>query len=201
MLTLAPLVLGLIGGLIPGPILTAIFTEILQHSLFKSFRIIFIGLITETIVALISLLVLQQLNPPEIIFKSLSLIGAAILVWIASKIYRIKTLDNGGQAHFSTGTVIAMILANGVLWTYWITVCIPKAIEMGTVMVFGQYIFLALVEIGWLLSTIGVAFIFSRFRGILSSPRVVPIIFKVFALTFIYFAASMVWDSAMFFID
>lgn len=197
---LSPLILGLIGGLIPGPILTAIFTEILQFSFVKSLRIILIGFLTESTVALVSLLILQKLNPPEVIFQSLSLVGAAILIWIAAEMYKVKTLDNGGRAHFSTGKIVAMIVANGVLWTYWITVCIPKAIEMGNVIPLGQYVFLGLVEVGWLVSTIGVAFIFSRFRKLLSNPRVVPVIFKIFTATFTYFAVSMVWESIKFFI-
>lgn len=197
---LSPLILGLIGGLIPGPILTAIFTEILQFSFVKSLRIILIGFLTESTVALVSLLILQKLNPPEVIFQSLSLVGAAILIWIAAEMYKVKTLDNGEQAHFSTGKIVAMIVANGVLWTYWITVCIPKAIEMGSVIPLGQYVFLGLVEVGWLISTIGVAFVFSRFRKLLSNPKVVPVIFKIFAATFTYFAISMVWESIKCFI-
>ncbi|MBP9691382.1 hypothetical protein KBD81_04860, partial [Candidatus Woesebacteria bacterium] len=79
-------------------------------------------------------------------------------------------------------------------------VCIPQAIALGETVPFGQYVFLILVEIGWLVSTTGVAFIFSRFRGVLSSPRVVPVVFKVFAATFVYFAVSMAWDSVRFFV-
>ncbi len=195
----SPFILGLIGGLIPGPILTAIFTEILQHSFAKSLRIICIELVTETAVALTTLLLLQQLNPPVAIFKALSLIGAAILIYIASQIYKIRTLDTEDKAFFTTKKIIAMILANGVLWTYWITVCIPQAITLGETVPLGQYLFLILVEIGWLVSTMGVAFIFSRFRGVLSSQRVVPVVFKVFAATFVYFAVSMVWESVRFF--
>lgn len=35
---LGALILGLIGGVIPGPVLTAIFTEILQSGMLKSFK-------------------------------------------------------------------------------------------------------------------------------------------------------------------
>ncbi|MDD3773558.1 MAG: hypothetical protein PHC38_13020, partial [Weeksellaceae bacterium] len=92
------------------------------------------------------------------------------------------------------------IMANGVLWTFWITVCVPKAILLGEKVVFGNYLFLLLVEIGWLISTVIVAVVFSRFRKILSNPKVVPIIFKIFALTFVYFAVDMVYRSIKFFL-
>lgn len=196
---LSPFILGLIGALIPGPILTAIFTEILQYNFTKSLRIILISFTTETIVAFVSLILLQQLNPPEAIFRALSLVGAAILIWIASSIYKVRSLHTGEKTFFTSGKIIAMILANGVLWTYWITVCIPKAIELGHTIPYGQYLFVAIAQLTWLPVTTGVAFIFSRFRGVLSNPRVVPVMFKIFAGTFVYFAVSMVWESVRFF--
>ena len=42
-----------------------------------------------------------------------------------------ETLDTGEKVHFGLWKVVLMILSNGVLWTYWITICIPKAILLG----------------------------------------------------------------------
>ena len=92
-----------------------------------------------------------------------------------------------------------MILSNGVLWTYWITICIPKAILLSDQVYLGQYLFMGLVQMGWLISTLVVAFLFSKFRRILSKPRVIPVLFKVFALAFAYFALDMIYNSILFF--
>ncbi len=92
-----------------------------------------------------------------------------------------------------------MILSNGVLWTYWITICIPKAILLGEQINLGAYLFMGLVQMGWLISTLLVAFIFSRFRKALSRPRIIPIIFKIFALAFVYFAIDMALKSLLYF--
>jgi len=196
---LSAFILGLIGGLIPGPVLAATFTEILQSGMLKSFRIILWAMLTETIIALLSLLALTSMNLTESFFQGLSVIGAAILIWISFSIWKINKIDTEEKVHFSLGKISAMILANGVLWTFWITVCVPKAIMLGEKIYLGNYLFLLLVEIGWLISTALVAFIFSRFRTILSNPKVVPIIFKIFALTFVYFAIDMVYKSVKFF--
>ena len=193
-------VLGLIGGVIPGPVLAATFTEILQSGMLKSMRIILWAMLTETVVALISLLALSSMNFSESFFQGLSLIGAAILIWISTSIWKVHKIDTEEKVHFSLGKISAMIMANGVLWTFWITVCVPKAILLSEKVAFGNYYFLILVEIGWLLSTVAVAVIFSRFRKILSNPKVVPIIFKIFALTFVYFAVDMVYRSIKFFL-
>ena len=194
------LILGLVGGIVPGPVLAATFTEILQSGFYKSLRIVFLALLTETAVALASLIALSSLGLPESFFYALSFIGAGILIWIATLLWKIRSLDSGEKVHFSFGKISAMILANGVLWTFWITVCVPKAISLGEQIRYGEYLLLALVEIGWLISTLGVALAFSMFRGVLSNPRAIPIMFKGFALIFIYFALTMLYGSTVFFV-
>jgi threonine/homoserine/homoserine lactone efflux protein len=193
--------LGLIGGMIPGPVITAVFTEVLQSGYFKSLRIILIALVTESIVAVISLVILASLGFNEAFFRGLSLAGAAILVWISLSIWKVKTLDTGEKVHFGFWKIILMILSNGVLWTYWITICIPKAILLGTQIHLGEYLFMAMVQLGWLISTMLVAYLFSRFRMLLSRPRVIPVLFKIFALAFAYFAADMIFKSIRYFVQ
>lgn len=194
------LMLGLIGGVIPGPVITAVFTEILQSGFPKSLRIILIALVTETVVALISLLLFSALGLPESFFRGLSLVGSVILIWIAATIWKVKSLDPGKTVNFSTGKIIIMILANGVLWTYWVTICIPKAILLNDQINLGAYLFMGLVQLGWLISTLLVAFIFSRFRKVLSRPQIIPFIFKIFALAFVYFSIDMALRSILYFI-
>jgi threonine/homoserine/homoserine lactone efflux protein len=197
---LTALILGLIGGVIPGPVLAATFTEILQSGFLKSLRIVFWAMLTESFVALVSLVIFSSLGLPKSFFYALSFIGAGILVWIAVQLWKIKNLLLEEKVHFGVGKIAIMILANGVLWTYWITVCIPKAIALGGQIQYGEFLFLLLVEIGWLISTVLVAFAFSWFRGILSNPRVVPFLFKFFSVVFVYFALNMLYTSINFFL-
>jgi threonine/homoserine/homoserine lactone efflux protein len=197
---LTAFVLGLVGGIIPGPVLAATFTEILQSGFSKSLRIVFWAMLTEAIIALACLIVFSSVGFPQSFFYALSFVGAGILIWIAAQLWKIRSLDLGERIHFGIEKIAAMILANGVLWTFWITVGIPKAIALGEQIRHGQFFFLLVVEIGWLISTVGVAFVFSRFRRILSNPRVVPSMFKIFSVIFLYFALSMLYTSAVFFL-
>lgn len=192
--------LGFIGGVIPGPVITAVFTEILQSGLKRSLRIIFYAMLIETLVAVVSLLFFASIGFNEGIFMGLSIIGAGVLVWISFSIWKIKTLDSGERVVFSFGKITLMILSNGILWTYWITICIPKAILLSNSIRFGDYLFMGLVQIGWLISTLLVAIFFSRFRSLLSRPRIIPIAFKIFSVVFLYFALDMLWKSVEFFI-
>ena len=192
--------LGLIGGVIPGPVITSVFTEILQSGFLKSLRIILIALAVETLVAVLSLVILASLGFNESFFRGLSLAGAVILIWIAISIWKVRSLDTEEKVHFGFLKIVIMILSNGVLWTYWITICIPKAILLSDQLTMGAYIFMGLVQLGWLISTTIVAFLFSRFRKILSRPKVIPVMFKIFAGAFAYFALDMIYRSIMFFI-
>lgn len=193
--------LGLIGGLIPGPVITAIFTQILQSGYRSALRIVFIALAVETLVAFISLVLIASLGLQESVFRILSFAGAAVLAWIAYGLWKIRSLDTDEQVFFGSWKITLMILTNGVLWTYWITICIPRAILLASEMAFGAYLFMGLVQAGWLISTLLIAYVFSRFRNLLSQPRVIPYAFKAFAFIFIYFAADMTWKSIHFFLQ
>jgi threonine/homoserine/homoserine lactone efflux protein len=152
-------------------------------------------------VALVSLVVLTSFGLSQSFFMGLSFIGAGILIWISWSIWKVRRIDTEEKVYFGLGKISVMILANGVLWTFWITVCVPKAILLSQKVHYGQFLFLLLVEIGWLISTVTVALVFSSFRKLLSNPRVVPIIFKLFSLVFLYFAVSMIYQSINFFIN
>ncbi|MEZ5070413.1 MAG: hypothetical protein R2751_05465 [Bacteroidales bacterium] len=192
--------LGLIGGVIPGPVITAVFTEILQSGHAKSLRIVGIAFVTESLVAVVSLLVLVALPLPRAVFHALSLGGALLLLWIAASLWRVKSLDSGNRVHFRFWKIIAMILSNGVLWTYWITICIPKALMLQQSMPLGAYLFMGLVQLGWLSSTLLLTVVFARFRPLLSRPGAIPVVFKVFALAFVYFSLDMGWTGLRFFL-
>jgi len=191
--------LGLIGGVIPGPVITAIFTDILRSGFSGSLRIIGIAFVTESLVAVVSLVLFTWLGLPEGFFRGLSFAGAVILIWIGLSIWKVGSLDTGERLSFTFWKIILMILSNGVLWTYWITICIPKAILLEGHVRLGAYWFMGTVQLGWLVSTLLVSFIFSRFRGLLSRPAVIPLVFKIFSLAFLYFAADMIYKSIRYF--
>ncbi len=192
--------LGLIGGVIPGPVITAIFTEILQSGFKRSLRIIIIAMAIETMVAVVSLLIFSFLGIGEAVFRGLSFGGALLLAWIAFSLWKVKSLDIENRISFGPWKITAMILTNGVLWIYWITICIPQAMLLKEKINHGEYLFMAMVQVGWLISTVILAYIFSRFRGFLSKPRIIPFAFKFFAIVFIYFGLDMTIRSIQFFL-
>ncbi len=193
------LTLGFVGGAIPGPVLTTIFTEIVETNFLRSLRVLFLAMLVETAVRLSALLLVGSLPLDGAVFQGLSLVGAAVLLRIALKVWRMRSVGQGTQPSFDFKTLALMIVSNGMLWTYWLTACVPDAMTLGEMIPYGQYLFLLVFELGWCLSTFLMALIFSSFKRLLSHPRVMPILFKFFALVFAAFAIKMIIGSVRYF--
>jgi threonine/homoserine/homoserine lactone efflux protein len=185
--------LGFIGSMLPGPILSAIFTEILQAGFRRSFKTIFYALISETAIAFSIILLFSFVPINERILSYISLVGAVVLIGMSKTLWKLNRIDAGNQISFSFSKMSLLTATNGLFWTYWITVGIPIAITLNQKMTGGKYLFLGGMEIGWLLGTTLLAFLFSRFRPLLVKPKVIGVVFKIFALTFVYFALEMAY--------
>jgi len=192
--------LGLIGGANPGPILTASFTEALRKGFIKSLRVIFMAMIAETIVAIFILTLFFSIDIPQIVFYLISFIGAGVLAWLALQIWKIKEFGSGGEI-FSFKKIFLLTVFNGPFWVFWITICVPQAFLLKEKITAGHIIFLILFELGWLIATIFLTFIFSRFRPLLTKRNLISIIFKIFSLILIFFAVRLTTESIIFLLN
>lgn len=179
----AAFVLGLIGGAIPGPILTGAFAEILNSGFLHGLRVIFCALIVEIIGALLALFVIYSLGLPAFAFKVISSIGAIVLFWLAWNIWKIREISKtGGKEIFSFSKILILTAFNGGYWIFWITVGIPKALILDKIIFGGKFIFLGIFELAWLLITVALVFIFFQFRPLLHRKNLIGAAFKFFAL-------------------
>lgn len=192
-------VLGLIGGANPGPILAASFTEALRKGFIGSLKVIFMAILAETIVAGFILFLFFSINIPNYIFYIISFVGAGVLIWLASKVWKIKEIGGEGEL-FSFKKIFLLTIFNGPFWIFWIAICVPQAFLLKEKIAYGQVWFLILFELGWLVGTVFLVYLFSCFRPLLSKTKFVPVIFKIFALILIFFAIKLIYGSIMFFI-
>lgn len=193
--------LGFVGGAIPGPVLTTIFTEIVETNFLRSLRVLFWAMLVETLVRLFALLLVGSLPLDGAVFQGLSLVGAAVLLRVALKVWHMHSVGQGTQPSFGLRTLALMIVSNGMLWTYWLTACVPDAISLGQQISYGEYVYLLAFELGWFVSTFLMAFIFSSFKRLLAHPRVMPLLFKFFAFVFAAFALKMIIGSVQYFLE
>lgn len=198
LLIINAIIIGLVGGVIPGPILASAFLSSIVDGFKGSVRIILWGMLNETLVALFSLTILRMLNLPISIFHILSIVGGILLIDISIKLWKIKNLEINTKEILSLKKISYLILTNGVLWAYWITVCIPQALQLDKYISLGSYLFLILVEISWLISTILATYIFSLSKALLNDTKQIKIV-KIFALVYIYFAVSFFYSSLIYF--
>ncbi len=193
-------VLGLIGGANPGPILAASFTEALRRGFIKSLWVIFMAMVAETIVALFILSLFFSIHIPEVIFYIISFAGAGVLIWLALQVWQIKELGGKGEI-FSFKKIFLLTVFNGLFWIFWITICVPQAFLLKQRILGGQFLFLMLFELGWLLATVGLTYLFSRFKPLLTKTNFIPIVFKIFALILFFFAIRLMVESISFLIN
>lgn len=191
-------VLGFIGGSVPGPILTSIFTEVVRKGFLRSFRVMLYALLSEIIVASLIMFIVFSLHIPQYVFYAMSFIGAVVLVWIAMQVWAIQSLHDKGKL-FDFKQIFLLTIFNGALWIFWTTICVPQAYVLGQKIRGGQVLFLLLFEIGWLTATVILTFLFSRFRPLLVKKGVISIVFKVFAAILVLLAVNLVITSIRYF--
>ena len=174
--------LGLVGGSVPGPILTGTFTEILNLGFLKGIRVIFYALITETIGALLIFYIFYAIGLSHLVIEIISICGALVLFWLSSKIWQIKEIDTEAKQILSFPKVLLMTASNSGYWIFWITVGVPNALILNASVYGGKFIFLIIFEMAWFVMTFLLAFIFYQFRSLLQRKNLIGSTFKILAI-------------------
>lgn len=190
--------LGLIGGSVPGPMLTAVFTEVLNAGFKKSIKVVLRAFLAETVVGALILLIIYSLHIPELYFQIISLGGSIYLMYLATKIWKINKVDGENKEFFTFGKIFILTLLNGGFWIFWLTICVPRAFTLSESIHGGLVIFMIAMELGWFIMTSLLGFIFSRFRPLLLKKNLVSVVFKFFALILVFFALKSIVGSLVF---
>jgi threonine/homoserine/homoserine lactone efflux protein len=194
------ILLGIIGGAVPGPIMTAVFTEVLNGGLKKSFWVMMKALSVESIVAGFILFVFFAWEVPTAYFYAISFGGAIVLFWLAKQVWGIREVVNEKKEIFSFPKIMLLTILNGGFWIFWITICVPRAFDLSQSVTGGQVLFWGLFESGWLFATAVLAYVFSKFRPLLLKKKLVSTVFKVFALLLVFFGLKSAWGSLVYFL-
>lgn len=174
--------LGLVGGAVPGPILTGTFTEILNIGFVKGIKVIFYALFAETIGALLVFFIFYTVGLNHLAIQIISICGAIVLFWLASQVWKIKEINTEAKKVLTFPKILLLTAFNSGYWVFWITVGVPKALALSTSVYGGKFIFLAIFELAWLIMTFVLAFIFYQFRPLLQRKNLIGTTFKVLAV-------------------
>ncbi len=127
----AALVLGLSAGLSPGPLLTLVIAQTLQHGVKEGIKVAFAPFITDLPIILLSLLVLTRLQNFKIILGVISILGGLFVLHLAYGSLRIKRLDRPASdaepQSFYKGALVNALSPHPYL--FWLTVGAPTILK------------------------------------------------------------------------
>lgn len=143
------LLLGIQGGVSPGPLTTLVISESLSHGRRAGMKCALAPLFSDPPVILVSLLVLDKISGTKTILGCISLLGAILLAWIASGCFKVRAeqFEKTSVSAASLPKVVSVNFLNPNLYVYAMTILGPICIEAtrkhgvvyAAVFIFGSY--------------------------------------------------------------
>ncbi len=127
----AGVTLGLSAGFSPGPLSTLVVSHSLRYGTREGVKVAMAPFITDVPIVLVSVFVMAQLRDSKTAFGLISLIGAAVLFYLAYESFRVDkvAVENGAAESRSVlkGTLVNFLSPNPYL--FWLTIGGPKVVE------------------------------------------------------------------------
>lgn len=120
--------LGLSAGIAPGPLLTLVISETLQHDIKAGIKVALVPLITDLPIILLALLLSTSLSELNHILGVISLFGGCFILYLAYNNLRIDAVELDEQEFKKPASLTKGILANTLSphpYLFWLTVGAP----------------------------------------------------------------------------
>lgn len=183
---LTAIILGFVGGVIPGPIILLAFSEILKSpkkGLANGTKYILVAGLTEMAVGVFLVVTFSWFKIPQIIFHIFSILGIAMLIYIAAQLFKTKKIDyEKEQKYIGTIGIIFLMILNGSLWAFWLSVCLPIAFHLGNEIKFGEYLFILLFEFSMVIAMTIIFMLFNRLKLYFSNEKIIKRSFFILGL-------------------
>jgi len=192
--------LGLVGGIVPGSILTILLVSVLQGGFKAGIRAFSWCVIAEVSVVLVLLAIMLSLPITPDVFLYLAIVGGLVLFYFASQILKLSKIDHPDNSDtvFSAKQIYLLSATNAPLYIFWITVCTPliwqlaEQFELYT----SAFYFMVAFELGWGLSTFCIILLFAKSRNLLTNPKVMTKVYLGIAL-FMTLLGIRMWYTAL----
>jgi threonine/homoserine/homoserine lactone efflux protein len=120
--------LGLSAGIAPGPLLTLVISETLQHDIKAGIKVALVPLITDIPIIVLALFLSASLTELNHVLGSISLIGGCFILYLAYNNLCIEAVEIDEQEIKKPGSLMKGILTNALSphpYLFWLTVGAP----------------------------------------------------------------------------
>ena len=186
------LVMGLTAGLSPGPLLTLVIAQSLQHGIRAGIKVAIAPVISDAPIILLMLLLVGQLSGLNSVVGLLSLVGSGYVFYLAYDTARLKqpTEQHSEEQPKSITKGVLTNLLSPHPYLFWLTVGAPTVIQSAAVNTLAPLLFI----IGFYLPLVGskvlMAILLGKYRTLLDG-KTYQIVMRVLALLLAIFAASL----------
>jgi threonine/homoserine/homoserine lactone efflux protein len=195
--------LGLLGGVIPGAVLTILFVSAIRGGFRAALTVFLWAFASEVAIVGILLSIGMQFSVGEIGFRAIGFVGGLFLLYLAREVFKMRTFEGNeeGQAVFGPAKIFTLSLTNAPLYVFWITVCFPLIWELSAMwnLTTAGLSFFAVFELGWAMSTFIMLLMFVFARRTITEPRIAKRVLFAASAFLAILGLKMMGESAYFF--
>lgn len=189
------LVMGLTAGLSPGPLLTLVIAQSLQHGIRAGIKVALAPIISDTPIILLMLLLVEQLSDFDRIVGLLAVLGSGYIFYIAYNTARLKQPTSQLSAEkprsISKGVLTNILSPHPYL--FWLTVGAPTIIKAAAVSTLAPLLFILGFYLPLVGSKIIMAILLGKYRALLGAKTYMHVM-RFLALLLAIFAALLFLD-------
>ena len=188
-------VLGFSAGVSPGPLLTLVISQTLQHGAKEGVRIAITPLITDAPIICLGLFLFTRLEDPDVLLGIVSFVGAAFVAYLGVKSMQQQPveLDLAQEAprSYLKGALTNMLSPHPYL--FWFSVGIPTTLKAYSLSVFSAAGFVALFYVFMVGAKVVIALVLGRSRDFLVGAKYLWIM-RGLGVLLIGFALILLYD-------
>jgi len=205
-ITLTAFTLGFIDGFVPGPVLTMLLAETLQHKFRGGLKVYFWAMFFDLIVAGGFIYLFQHFSPLISNFAFLELlggitllIGSSFLLYLGQETFRIKNIESE-KILFSSQKIFLLTITSVPLYLSWITINFPKIALLGAETEHAGLLFFFLFESGYAVSTLAILLLFVFARQVITNEKFISKMYMILGGALFFFGIRMLEEAFSFLI-
>jgi threonine/homoserine/homoserine lactone efflux protein len=190
------LVLGISAGLSPGPLMSLVIAQTMQHGPREGVKVSLVPLLTDPPIILVGLLVMGKLASQDPLLGGISLVGAGLILFLARGVWLAKPPEGNHLRTVAPRSILKGLSVNLLSpnpWLFWVSIGVPTLLRAGTAS--GAIAFLVGFYPCLVGGKLGIALLIGRYRTAIR-PSLYRTVMRLLALLLALFAVLLLRDGA-----